>query len=281
MTPTWMLVKLMTTNSLPNKNTREHNKPAVDDATSQPDILIVEDIGVSFEEKKGDLRVLRHVSFNIHEHEFVCLLGPSGSGKSTLLRVLSGLLQPTHGSVRYPQSNTPKIGYVFQDANLLPWRTVIKNITLPLEIDGVPFEKAQEQAMDLIHLTNLQGFEHAWPQDLSGGMAQRVAIARALIQKPDILLMDEPFGSLDALTREKMSAELLNIWQSQRSTVLMVTHSISESILLSDRVLVISPRPGRITMDVKINLSRPRNDEMRFTPQFGEYAHQLRASIQA
>jgi NitT/TauT family transport system ATP-binding protein len=132
----------------------------------------------------------------------------------------------------------------------------------------------------LIQLTNLQGFEHSMPQDLSGGMAQRVAIARALIQQPDILLMDEPFGSLDALTREKMSAELLNIWQAQRSTVLMVTHSISEAILLSDRVLVISPLPGRITLDLQIDLPRPRNEEMRFTAPFGEMAQVLRAAIQ-
>jgi NitT/TauT family transport system ATP-binding protein len=249
-------------------------------STSTPPILSVADLNVTFTEKTGELRVLRGVNFNILEHEFVCLIGPSGSGKSTLLRVLAGLLVPTHGHVKFLQSNQPTIGYVFQDANLLPWRTVLKNITLPLEIQGFDPALAEEKAMALISLTNLQGFENTMPHDLSGGMAQRVAIARALIQQPDILLMDEPFGSLDALTREKMSTELLNIWQSQRITVLMVTHSISEAILLSDRVFVISPRPGRITLDLEIDLPRPRNEDMRFTAPFGEMAHVLRAAIQ-
>lgn len=243
-------------------------------------VLSVEDLHVTFSEKQGDLRVLRNVNFHILEHQFVCLLGPSGSGKSTLLRVLAGLLPPTRGTVRFPRSNQANIGYVFQDANLLPWRTVIKNITLPLEMQGVDPVLAQDKAQALIELTNLQGFEQSWPHDLSGGMAQRVAIARALIQQPDILLMDEPFGSLDALTREKMSSELLNIWQSQHSTILMVTHSISEAILLSDRVLVISPRPGRITLDLEIDLPRPRNEDMRFTPHFGEMSRVLRSAIQ-
>ncbi len=256
------------------------NNSSLESMDSSSPILSVSDLGVTFKEKKGDLRVLRNVNFNILEHQFVCLLGPSGSGKSTILRVLAGLVPPTCGSVTFPKSSQPTIGVVFQDANLLPWRTVLKNITLPLEIQGVDPTLAEEQALALIQLTNLQGFEHSMPQDLSGGMAQRVAIARALIQQPDILLMDEPFGSLDALTREKMSAELLNIWQAQRSTVLMVTHSISEAILLSDRVLVISPLPGRITLDLQIDLPRPRNEEMRFTAPFGEMAQVLRAAIQ-
>lgn len=256
------------------------NEPSSESLVLSSPILSVSDLSVTFNEKKGDLRVLRNVNFNILEHQFVCLIGPSGSGKSTILRVLAGLVPPTRGRVTFPQSSQPTIGVVFQDANLLPWRTVLKNITLPLEIQGVDPALAEEQALALIQLTNLQGFEHSMPQDLSGGMAQRVAIARALIQQPDILLMDEPFGSLDALTREKMSAELLNIWQAQRSTVLMVTHSISEAILLSDRVLVISPLPGRITLDLQIDLPRPRNEEMCFTAPFGEMAQVLRAAIQ-
>ena len=265
----------MTTNSSttpPNINSPQAQSPVV---------LSVSDLCVTFTEDSGDLKVLRHLNFDILEHQFVCLLGPSGSGKSTLLRVLSNLLLPSNGKVIFPQATQPKISYVFQDANLMPWRSVLRNITLPLEIDGVDPKIAEQKAMELIHLTNLQGFEHGNPQDLSGGMAQRVAIARALIQEPDILLMDEPFGSLDALTREKMSGELLNIWQKERITVLMVTHSISEAILLSDRVLVITPRPGRITLDLPINLPRPRNDDMRFTSEFGKLSRILRGSIQA
>jgi NitT/TauT family transport system ATP-binding protein len=256
-----------------------NNKPQA--MKTSPVVLSVSDLSVTFTEDSGDLKVLRNLNFEIYEHQFVCLLGPSGSGKSTLLRVLSDLLQPTKGKVVYPQATQPKISYVFQDANLMPWRSVLKNITLPLEITGVDPKIAEQKAMNLIHLTKLEGFEHSNPQDLSGGMAQRVAIARALIQEPDILLMDEPFGSLDALTREKMSGELLKIWQKERITVLMVTHSISEAILLSDRVLVITPRPGRITLDLPIHLPRPREDDMRFTPEFGDLAHKLRRSIQA
>ncbi len=267
--------------SLPTSPINPASSTSTELMDSSAAILSVSDLNVTFTGKKGDLRVLRNVNFNILEHQFMCLIGPSGSGKSTLLRVLAGLLPPTRGSVTFPKSSHPTIGYVFQDANLLPWRSVLKNITLPLEIKGVESSLAETQALALIRLTNLEGFEHSMPHDLSGGMAQRVAIARALIQQPDILLMDEPFGSLDALTREKMSAELLNIWQAQRNTVLMVTHSISEAILLSDRVLVISPRPGRITLDLQIDLPRPRNEDMRFTAPFGEMSNVLRAAIQS
>ncbi|MBI9050277.1 MAG: ABC transporter ATP-binding protein [Anaerolineaceae bacterium] len=271
----------MTTDLSATPLKKEKHHRAREGKSSLPVVLSVSDLDVTFVEETGELKVLRNINFDIYEHQFVCLLGPSGSGKSTLLRVLSDLLPPTKGTATYPHATQPKISYVFQDANLLPWRTVLKNITLPLEIAGMDAKLADEKAMQLIHLTNLQGFENSNPQDLSGGMAQRVAIARALIQEPDILLMDEPFGSLDALTREKMSGELLNIWQEQRITVLMVTHSISEAILLSDRVLVITPRPGCITLDLEINLPRPRNDDMRFTPPFGELARLLRSSIQA
>jgi NitT/TauT family transport system ATP-binding protein len=161
----------------------------------------------------------------------------------------------------------------------MPWRRVLENISLPLELKGLPQESIQTRARELINLVGLEGFEGAYPPDLSGGMAQRVAIARSLIQDPDILLLDEPFGSLDALTRERMGDELLHIWHAQRKTVLMVTHSISEAIYLSDRVLVLSSRPGKIEMDLSVGLPRPRTQDMRYSAKFSALAHQLRDSL--
>jgi NitT/TauT family transport system ATP-binding protein len=174
----------------------------------------------------------------------------------------------------------PGVGFVFQKPSLMPWRTVLENITLPLEVQNIPPQTRQEKALDLIELVGLQGFEHSLPRDLSGGMAQRVAIARALVPDPDVLLMDEPFGSLDALTRERMGTELLRIWQRRRKTVVMVTHSISEALLLADRVLVLSQRPGRLRLDMQVELPRPRLEEMRYTPSFGQLAQQLRSAIE-
>jgi NitT/TauT family transport system ATP-binding protein len=242
-------------------------------------VLEVRDLSVSFQDEQGELETLQEASFALAPQEFVCLIGPSGSGKTTLLRVLAGLLQPTSGEVIFHGDHPPRIGLVFQQANLMPWRTVIANITLPLEMQGIPMEEACRQAQEWITLTGLEGFENNWPRDISGGMAQRVALARALIQSPDLLLLDEPFGSLDALTRENMGAELLKIWQYQRKTVLMVTHSISEALLLSDRVLVFSPRPGRIQTEIEVDLPRPRSDELRYTPKFIELARTLRSEI--
>ena len=161
----------------------------------------------------------------------------------------------------------------------MPWRTVIENITLPLDLENVSETEARQKAKELIELVGLEGFENTWVQELSGGMAQRVAIARGLIQDPDLLLLDEPFGSLDALMREQMGAELLRIWQARRTTVLMVTHSISEALLLSDRVLVLSARPGRISCDFKVTLPRPREDALRYTPEFVRMAQKIRAEI--
>jgi NitT/TauT family transport system ATP-binding protein len=242
-------------------------------------VLEVRDLSVSFQDEQGELETLQEASFALAPQEFVCLIGPSGSGKTTLLRVLAGLLQPTSGEVIFHGDHPPRIGLVFQQANLMPWRTVIANITLPLEMQGIPMEEACRQAQEWITLTGLEGFENNWPRDISGGMAQRVALARALIQSPDLLLLDEPFGSLDALTRENMGTELLKIWQYQRKTVLMVTHSISEALLLSDRVLVFSPRPGRIQTEIEVDLPRPRSDELRYTPKFIKLARTLRSEI--
>lgn len=241
-------------------------------------ILTVHDLSITFPDRNGGLHALDTLSFIVQPREFVCVLGPSGSGKSTLLRLLAGLLEPTSGAFTF-SGGRPKIGMVFQQSNLMPWRTALENITLPLEIQGVPADEARGRAQELIDLVGLQGFESSWPRDLSGGMAQRVAIARALVHDPDILLLDEPFGSLDALTRERMWSELSHIWQRRQKTVLMVTHSISESLFLADRVLVLTQRPGKIKMDLKVDLPRPREDEMRYTAHFGKLARSLKEAI--
>jgi NitT/TauT family transport system ATP-binding protein len=171
------------------------------------------------------------------------------------------------------------VGFVFQKSNLMPWRTVLQNITLPLELARVDASTAAVNAMEMVELVGLEGFENVLPRDLSGGMAQRVAIARALIHDPDVLLLDEPFGSLDALTRERMGNELLRIWQARRKTVVMVTHSISEALFLADRVLVISQHPGQLCLDLPVELSRPRKESMRYIPAFGALANRVRQAI--
>jgi NitT/TauT family transport system ATP-binding protein len=237
--------------------------------------LMVENLGVIFSDASGVVHALHDLSFSLAPNAFVSLIGPSGSGKSTLLRVLAGLIPPTDGELNFNKIQ-PKVGLVFQKANLMPWRRVIENICLPLELQGIPKDAVRKRAMELVKLVGLDGFEEAYPCDLSGGMAQRVAIARSLMHDPDFLLLDEPFGSLDALTRERMGEELLHIWQARRKTVLMVTHSITEAIYLSDRVLVLSPRPGTLALDLPVDLPRPRKPEMQYSNAFGELTHILR-----
>ncbi len=253
-------------------------------APSAPEpALVVRDLSVSFPNGNGGLHALDRVSFSVAQEEFLCVLGPSGSGKSTLLRVLAGLLLPSQGQVVFEgQALTGprrRMGMVFQKANLMPWRSVLENITLPLDLQAATAEQARALAVELIELVGLSGFESALPRDLSGGMAQRVAIARALVHDPDVLLLDEPFGSLDALTRERMGAELLRIWGARRKTVVMVTHSIPEAIYLADRVLVLTPRPGQLRLELPVALPRPREDSMRYTPAFGELAERVRKAI--
>ena len=246
-------------------------------------VLEVRRLSAVFRNGNGGLQALDRLSFSVQAQEFVCVLGPSGSGKSTLLRILGGLLAPTDGEVIYKgkQMVAPRqeIGLVFQKANLMPWRTVLDNILLPLEVQHIPKDQALSRSHELVGLVGLVGFEETLPRDLSGGMAQRVAIARALVHDPDLLLLDEPFGGLDALTRERMGSELLRIWQARRKTVVMVTHSISEALFLADRVLVLSPRPGHLRLDLEVNVLRPRDEEILYTPHFGDLARKLKDAI--
>ena len=243
-------------------------------------ILTVRDLNTVFPDENGGLRALRNVSFDVHPREFICVLGPSGSGKTTLLRILAGLIKPTSGSFTFGHGEQPSIGMVFQQANLMPWRSVAENIMLPLEVKNVDDATARCKAQEMIELVGLDGFADSLPHDLSGGMAQRVAIARALIHDPDLLLLDEPFGSLDALTRERMWMELSRIWQADQKTVILVTHSINESLFLADRVLVLSQRPGTIKMDMEVDLPRPRVDDIRYTAHFGKLARKLHEAIE-
>ncbi len=246
-------------------------------------VLIVRNLSAVFPNGNGGLHALDRVSFSVQAQEFLCVLGPSGSGKSTLLRILAGLLKPTSGEVIFEgkplDGPLPGVGIVFQKANLMPWRSVIANILLPVELGSAAREQALAKAQELVDLVGLNGFEDVLPRDLSGGMAQRVAIARALATDPELLLLDEPFGSLDALTRERMGDELLRIWSARRKTVVMVTHSISEALYLADRVLVLSPRPGCIRLDLPVDLPRPRQAEVLYTPNFGSLALRLRSAI--
>ncbi len=233
--------------------------------------------------QQGSLEALEDVSLQVGAGEFLCIVGPSGCGKSTLLRVLGGLVRPTSGRVylggELLTAPRRQIGFVFQKANLMPWRTVLRNVTLPLEVKGLKAEEAGQQARELLKLVELEGFEDAYPHELSGGMEQRVAIARALIHDPAILLLDEPFGSLDALTRENMNLELLRIWRARRKTVVMVTHNIQEALFLADRILVMSSRPGRIEATVPVPLPRPRRLEMLYSAEFGALSRQVRRAI--
>jgi NitT/TauT family transport system ATP-binding protein len=226
---------------------------------------------------------LQRVDLTIKTNEFVTLVGPSGCGKSTLLKIINALTKPSRGAVLFngrPHLNPSRdVGVVFQEPVLLPWRSVVDNVLLPAEILGLDSRLARSRAMDLLALVGLTGFEQRYPKELSGGMQQRAAICRSLVHDPSILLMDEPFAALDAMTREDLGFELLRIWDLHKKTVVFVTHHISEAILLADRVVAMSPRPGRIEKVLDINLPRPRSLDMQFSPEFKNRSDEIRELI--
>jgi NitT/TauT family transport system ATP-binding protein len=244
-------------------------------------------VSVCFGTGRTQVVALEEISFDLLEGGFTSLLGPSGCGKSTLLRVVADLLQPTAGEVGVLGGSAAEarrsraLGFVFQDAGLLPWRTALENVRLPLEIGRRRRRSADDaKAAALLDLVGLKGREGAYPRELSGGMRQRVAIARALVCEPEILLMDEPFGALDEITRDKMNAELLRIWEKTGTTILFVTHSIPEAVFLSEQIVVLTPQPGRVNQSVRVPLAYPRALEIRDAPEFVAVAGRLRRVLE-
>ncbi len=233
--------------------------------------------------RDGDVLALDDITFSVQKGEFVSIVGPSGCGKSTLLKILLGVVPYSGGEVRLAGKRVsgPQLGagMVFQTAALPPWRRIIDNVLLPIEILGKPRRDYVDKAHQLLAMVGLKGFERKLPNELSGGMQQRVSICRALIHDPELLLMDEPFGALDALTREVMQTELLRIWAETHKTILFVTHSIDEAVLLSDRVIVLSARPGRVAEDLAIDLPRPRGTASRALSRFQDHAQHLRSLL--
>ena len=224
------------------------------------------------------LIAVHNTSFDLFAGQFVSLVGQSGVGKSTVLRIVAGLTQPTTGTV-LRENGVGQVGVVFQNHNLMPWRTVAANIALPLEIAGLSAADSAERVAEMVALVGLSGFEASYPAQLSGGMAQRVALGRALVSRPSLLLLDEPFGALDALTRERMGQELLRIHRAHPVTVLMVTHSIPEAVLLSDSVLVMSGHPGTVSAELHIPIPRPRHATHQQHPAFFACADQIRHAL--
>lgn len=251
--------------------------------TTEPTVH-VEDLHVRFASSRGEVTAVEHIDLTVAPGEFVTIAGPSGCGKSTLLKVISGLTKPSRGVVELNGSPVtgPRqdIGYVFQRAALLEWRDVEGNILIQAEMRGMPRAKARERAAELIEMTGLSGFEKALPHELSGGMQQRVSLCRALLHEPQVLLMDEPFGALDALTRERMNVELRRIWETTGTTVMLVTHSVPEAVYLADRVVVMSPRPGRVLEVLDVDLPRHRvyGDTMA-SPVFQELTTHVRSLL--
>jgi NitT/TauT family transport system ATP-binding protein len=247
-------------------------------------VIVLDQVAKTFVTRGGEQIVaMSDVSLEVRRNEFVCLVGPSGCGKSTLLRLVAGLVAPTGGTVSIsgarvaePRDDT---GIVFQAPTLLPWASVLDNVLFPLDMMRRLDAAGRERARDLLALVGLAGFEGKYPRELSGGMQQRAGICRALVHDPEILLMDEPFGALDALTREELTIELMRIWQERPKTILFVTHSISEAVLLADRVVVMSPRPGRVAEVIDICLPRPRDFDMEARHEFQDATRRIRGLI--
>ncbi|MFZ5872642.1 MAG: ABC transporter ATP-binding protein [Actinomycetota bacterium] len=256
------------------------------DVTRDRGAVSLRDVTVTFDTDRGRVTALQDVSVDLDESCFVSLLGPSGCGKSTLLRVVADLLHPTAGDVTVlggrPEDarRARQLGFVFQDAALLPWRSAIDNVRLPLQVGKLAKDGDHDSPERLLELVGLEGRENAYPHELSGGMRQRVSIARALVCKPKVLLMDEPFGALDEITRDRLNEELLRIWQATGTTILFVTHSIPESVFLSQKVLVLSSHPGRVRELVPIDLPYPRELSVRDTPEFTAIAAHLRQLLE-
>jgi len=241
----------------------------------------VEDATKTFSSRKGDVTALEHVNLEVHDGQFVCLLGPSGCGKTTLLRMIGGLDVPTSGTVsidgKIVDGPSPKMTMVFQEYSLYPWRTVAENVGFGLEMMGVSKEERILEVNKRLALVGLTGFADSYPYELSGGMRQRAAVARALASDPAVMLMDEPFGALDAQTRNKMQRELLQIWGETKKTILFVTHSVDEAVYLSDKIVILTPRPGRIYEIYPNTLSRPRD---RTSVEFAKLRKDVLAEIE-
>ena len=259
------------------------------DLTVQPRPLIttaklrIEGATKSYKTRTGTVQALADVSFDVAEGELVCVLGPSGCGKSTLLWAMSGLHPLTRGRILLDGAPiarpNPAIAMIFQDANLLPWRTLLRNIQLPFEIKRVNTASQRDRIAALLQRVGLQGFEQKYPRELSGGMQQRASIVRSLAVDPSVLLMDEPFGALDAFTRDEMNLLIQEIWMDTGKTIVFITHNIAEAIFLADRIIVLSSRPGRLSRIFPIDLPRPRTLAMTTTPQFIEMLVEVKASI--
>ncbi len=252
-----------------------------------PRVIEARSVSLTFESADGPVHALSDVSLSVGKGEFISLIGPSGCGKTTLLRVVADLEQPTAGEVRVngmsPEEarKARSYGYVFQAAGLYPWRTIVRNVTLPLEIMGYPAPEREERALRAIELVDLQGFERKFPWQLSGGMQQRASIARALAFDAELLLMDEPFGALDEIVRDRLNEELLGLWERTGKTIVFVTHSIPEAVFLSTKIVVMSPRPGRVTDVIESDLPRQRTLDIRDTPEFLAIANRIRAQLRA
>ena len=246
--------------------------------------LNIERVGKTFRTRRGDTHAIEEISFDVSPGEFVSLLGPSGCGKSTLLSMVAGLVAPDRGRITIDGKPVTEpideLGVVFQRDLLLEWRTVLDNVLLPIQIKRLSRKKHVERALDLLRLVGLEGFSNRYPYELSGGMRQRVGICRALIHSPSLLLMDEPFAALDAMTREQLGVDLLAVHARYRPTVLFVTHSLDEAVLLSDRVLMLSPRPARLVTTIEVHLERPRGAATRRQPHFLELVARAREVLE-
>jgi NitT/TauT family transport system ATP-binding protein len=247
---------------------------------AQSPALSVRNLDLVYASSRGPVQALQDLSFDVEEGAFVSVLGPSGCGKSTLLKLACGLLRPSAGGLelagRPIAGPRPEVGIVFQQPTLLPWKTVLDNVLVPVRAMGGDVGAARERALGLLRMVRLDNFARHYPHELSGGMQQRVGIARALVHDPALLLMDEPFAALDAMTRENMMVELQRIWSTTGKSVLFITHSIPEAVFLSDRVVVMSPRPGRVLQTMEIDLPRPRTIETMGSPRFAALSNELR-----